>query len=719
MKQVFRRVRDARGTVVIEEIPRPHCGPDQVLVETAFTLISSGTEASTLAKTPTELARQVLRDPWTRNAVKDLLLQGGLRQAVRRVRDELNLLRPVGYSGAGTVIATGAHVSGITAGDRVAFAAQGHAEIVCPSRNHVARVPDRVGLSDAAFVTVGGIAIQGVRRAEVEIGHWIAVVGLGLVGQLVAQVLRAAGCRVIGIDVNGERIALCRSLGAEHGIDSTACDPVRVVRELTGGHGVDRTVICAASQDGSVANQAMEMTRKQGRVVSVGLVKMHLERHPFFLRELDFSFSRAYGPGSYDPSYERGRVDYPYHYVRWTEQRNLQEFLRLLRDGEVRLAPLVRATYPLEQAQAAYGEIGRAGSGVAVLLSYGGDLDPKLATRVTSVKRPSGGGVRLGFIGSGNLARGTLIPGFGSRRDCRIRAICSTTGPNSASAAKLHGADYVTTDVDEVLRDPDVDAVVIATRHDSHANLVARAARAGKHVFVEKPLALDLSGLQDALTAVREAGVTLTVGYNRRYSSLAHRMRAALPPGPRLIEYLVSIPPVPAEHWTLDPVEGGGRLVGEAEHFFDFANFLADDAPADVFAMSAGRDDLSGGTNFTVTVRYDAGSLAQVTYTSRGSGRGPRETVRADCGGVTAVLTDWRSLKVLGRAAWRPLQSADMGHGREIDAFLRAMTCELPSDGVSAAARASAISLAALRSLEERRAVSLSELLSAEWLAHP
>lgn len=716
MRQVFRRVVDTKGKVTIEEVPRPQCGPDQVLVETAFTLISSGTEAATLGKTPAELARQALQDPWMRKAVKDLLLQGGPRQAAHRIWDELNLLRAVGYSGSGTVIEAGANVPDLKPGDRVAFAAQGHAEMVCPSRNHVARVPYGVDLRDAAFVTVGGIAVQGVRRAQVELGHWVAVMGLGLVGQLVSQILQAAGCRVIGIDVIAQRVELCTSLGAEHGIDASACDPVRVVRELTGGHGADRTVICAATQDPQVANQAMEMTRKQGRVVSVGIVKMHLERNPFFLRELDFVFSRAYGPGSYDPAYEKGRVDYPYHYVRWTEARNLEEFLRLLQDGRIRVAPLVQAVYPLAQAQAAYEEIGQGSSGVALLLSYEGTLEPKLATTIVSKKRHPGSGIQVAFIGSGNFARGTLIPAFQSRRECRIRAICSATGPTSSSAARLHGADYVTTDVEEVLQDPEVDAVVIATRHDTHAGLVARTAKAGKHVFVEKPLALDMDGLHAALSAVREAGVVFMVGYNRRYSPLAHRVRQVLPPGPRMIQYFASIPPVPSEHWTLDAVEGGGRLVGEAEHFFDLANFLAEEAPNEVFAMAASRDDPAGGTNFTVTVRYPRGSLAQVVYTSKGSSRGPRETVRVDCGGVTAVLTDWRSLKILGKTDWRPFSGADLGHRQEVEAFLQAVARGTDPGGVSTAARASATSLGALCSLKEGRAVSLAEVVHAEWM---
>lgn len=679
MRQVFRRVLDSKGKVQVEEVPAPACAADQVLIATRFTVISAGTEGATLSKTFPELVKQTLQDPWMRNAVKNLLLGASPAAIKNIVWDEVTQLRAIGYSGAGIALKVGSNVASIKAGDRVAFAAQGHAEVVAASGNLTVPVPEQVPLQDAAFVTLGGIAMQGVRRAEIQLGEKVAVLGLGLVGQIVAQLVHAAGGHVIGIDVNQRRLDELRAvLPHARLIDSAVLDPVQAVLSMTGGFGADAVIICAASKDPIIANQAMKMSRKQGRVVFVGIVKMELERMPFFRNELDLRFSRAYGPGSYDRDYEAGRIDYPQHYVRWTEKRNLEEFIHLLAEHRVRVDTLVGGTFSLDEAQRAYdalfdGSLGKA----AALLSYEAPETAPPARTISQASRRKSppGKVSIGVIGCGNFTRSTHIPNLHSNPDVSIKAIASATGTAAASIVQRFAIPYSTTDYRELLTDPEINAVLIATRHHLHGPIACEALAAGKHVFVEKPAVLSWEQHQQLKDALSSSDRAYMVGYNRRYAPLAVKMRALLDTSlPLIIQYQVCIPEVPPDHWTLNPTEGGGRLVGEAEHFFDFCNFLAG-ATAPI--VSAGCILLEGQTpetqyNFAVNLNYQSRVLASVTYTSYAAPGGPREKVTVFQGQRTLILEDFRKLSVLGKGSktYRN-QFGDMGHAEELRHFLR------------------------------------------------
>jgi len=677
LKQIYRRVIDSRGKIRVEDVPVPVAGPDQVLIAVRHSVISSGTEVASIQKSAPELAKQVLKDPWLRAAVKNTVLSGGVSSTVDRIVDELTRFRLIGYSGAGVVVEKGVNVHGLQMGDRVAYAGQGHAEMVCASRNHVVKVPDGVDLREAAFMTVGGIAIQGVRRSGVHLGEVAAVIGLGLVGQLTCQVLRAAGAVVIGIDVNTERITLAQSLGAHHTVDASSTDPVEEVLRLTNGSGTDVTIICAGSRKSEIANQALRMTRKQGRVTVVGIVGMNLERMPFFLNELDFVFSRAYGPGSYDAAYETGRVDYPFHYVRWTEQRNLGEFIRLLADKKVCTLPLIGRAFPLDQAQEAYDYIqSDEMKGVAALLDFG-DEAPPLARRVWGAAKPreiKDRVVHVAVIGCGNFARGFHIPNLHRIQGYKIRALAAATGTNVASLVDRYGVDYFTTDHRETLRDEEVDLVVITTRHNLHAPIASEAARAGKHIIVEKPMAMTVEQCQEVASAVSGSGVHFSVGYNRRYSSLARRLKALITSGPLMIRYAVNVQRIPQEHWTMDPIEGGGRLIGECDHFFDFCNYLAGAAPESVFAQCIlnPEQDILQQVNFVVQVRYADGSLASLQYTDMGHPSVPRERVEVFTGQSVLMLDDFKVLTLWGRErrTWK-VRGGDLGHREELESFLR------------------------------------------------
>jgi len=670
MKQVARRVIDRKGIVSIENMPTPHLGENQVLISTHYSLISSGTELGTLAKTPVQLAKQTLQDPWMRNAVKNLVFSGGPRQTVNTVRNELTLFRQIGYSGSGIVIDKGRNIHGIEIGDRVAFAGQGHAEQVAAYASHVARVPDSVSLKHAAFVTVGAIALQGTRRSLSQIGDWVVVYGLGLVGQLTAQILLAAGARVVGIDVNESRIQLSRKLGLRYSVNPRKDDVVEAVLRMTSGKGADATIICAVSKDPVVANNAMKMTRKQGRVVFVGIVKMDLERMPFFLNELDLAFSRAFGPGSYDEAYEKGRIEYPYQYVRWTEKRNLAEVIRLIEEERISIEPLIDCVHPLDEAQSAFDKI-RSGNmeSVAILLSYpqveDKEVKVQIGTRKAARKKDV---INVGVIGVGNFTRNVHIPNLKRIKAYNIRALCSATGINAASIAKKYQVDYVTSDYHEILNDPDIDLALIATRHNLHAQIIIEAAEACKHILVEKPVAMNLEEFAAVKKAISKADIHFMVGYNRRYSLTAQKAKEYISQYPVIMRYTVNIQNLPDSHWTLDPVEGGGRLIGEADHFFDLMNYFAESNPIDVqsHAFPITEDSKEGLFNFMVQIKYENQSIGHLSYTSLGGPKLPRERVELFCGQRHVELVDYKRLLVNGKTKVR---KSDMGHFRELEIF--------------------------------------------------
>lgn len=671
MKQIIRRVIDKKGDIRIEEIPTPHMGDNQVLISTHYSLISSGTELGEINKNPLELAKLTLTDPWMRNAVKDLIFSGGITETWDTITNELFLYRMIGYSGSGIVLDEGKNVQEIRIGDRVAFAAQGHAEQVSAYAHHVVKVPESVDLKEAAFVTMGAIALQGIRRSQIQIGEWVVVYGLGLIGQLTVSMLLANGARVIGIDLNEKRIALAENLGMSYSVNPQKEDIVNTVLRITSGKGADCSIICAVSHDPTIANNAMKMTRKQGRVVFVGIVKMDLERKPFFMQELDISFSRAYGPGSYDEPYEKGRIDYPYHYVRWTEKRNLEEVIRLIAERHIHLEPLIDSIYPLEASQHAFDKI-KSGTmnSVAVLLSYSQEEKIQKTVHTTKAKRrPVEGTIRMGVIGTGNFCRNVHIPNLSRIKGYSLRAVCSASGLNAASLVKRFSIDYTTTDYQEILKDKEIDAVLIATRHDLHTKIAVEAAQAGKNIFFEKPVAMTPEELQSIEKAIAETGVHLMIGYNRRYSPIVAQAKRFITQQPIMMKYTVNIKNLPDAHWTLDEEEGGGRLLGEAEHFFDLMNFFAHSRPFEVQAVSCPitSEIKTGLFNFMVQVKYENNTLGQLMYTSLGGPKLPRENIEIFCGDRHLQIIDFQKLLVNQH---RIFSSKGMGYHQELQEFL-------------------------------------------------
>ncbi len=676
MKQVFRRVQDGKGIVQVKDLPAPKCSDNRVLVATEYTAISAGTEGATLGKTFPELVKQTLSDPWMRNAVKNLIFGASPEVTKNIVWDETTLMRAIGYSGAGTVIGIGNSVKDFKVGDRVAFAAEGHAEIVAPGKNHVVPIPDDVTSQQASIVTIGGIAMQGVRRADIQLGERVAIIGLGLVGNLVSQLVHAAGGHVIGVDVDDRRLEEVKNLipSAEL-LNSSNYEPVNAVRTLSGGYGADCVIICTASSKPDIANQAMKMARKQGKVVFVGLVKMDLERMPFFQGELDLRFSRAYGPGVMDPDYEAGRLEYPRQFVRWTQRDNLAEFLRLIEQKRIDVDPLIGGAFDVNDAQQAYDQLysGELGRPVALLHYPNSQAATAHSVALKPRKKLGADKIRLGVIGVGNFSRTTHLPNIDSLAGLELAAIASATGTSAVSVAERFAASYSTTDVGEILDDEAIDAVLIATRHDLHAEYACRALERGKHVFVEKPAVLSFAELERVQSALSSSDCVYMIGYNRRYSALAEALKTQLNAGlPMMIQYQVSVPNIPEDHWTLNATEGGGRLIGEAEHFFDFLNFLVGEPPDSVGArcLALESENLANQYNFAVDLQFGDRALANVLYTSYAAATTPREQVTVHQGGNSWLITDFKSLTTNGPIAKgkRKLFS-DLGHKKTLEEF--------------------------------------------------
>jgi predicted dehydrogenase/threonine dehydrogenase-like Zn-dependent dehydrogenase len=616
------------------------------------------------------------------------LRQEGLAPTLARIQRRLNPIAGFqgrGYVAAGVVIEVGEGIDDLQAGDLVACGggSANHSEFISVPRNLLVRVPAGVGLREACFTTLGAIAMQGVRRANVSFGETVVVTGLGLIGQLVSQLLVVAGCRVIAVDLIDERLNLARELGAHYTVQAHVEDPVNAIYQLTGYHGADAVIVCAATRSDVPVNQGFEMCRERGRVVIVGDVGMGLERANFYHKELDLLISRSYGPGRYDADYEEKGVDYPIGYIRWTENRNMAEFVRLLEDGKVRVAPLVSAEYGVEDAARAYRALAeRPKETLGVLFRYdsaerAGSYSPLVYLR-RSVEQRKNNKARFAVIGAGSFARGYHLPNLRENSDCELLAIANPTGLKSREVAQEFGAAYCTTNYTDVLADENVDAVLIATRHHLHAEMAIAAARSGKHIFVEKPLALTLKDCQSVCDEVAKSGVLLTVGFNRRFAPSVRELKKLLEgiSGPKMITYRVNAGYLPPNHWTLDPFQGGGRIIGEGCHFFDLFYYLTGAEPVRIAATMAtppegkSRDP----ANLSATLTFIDGSVATLLYTVIGNKNLPKERLEVFAGGKAFTLDDFKSLQAYGvQTTKAPTRSGDKGHAQLLRHFCDAV----------------------------------------------
>lgn len=683
----MRQVCLTNAQIAVAEVPPPSAGPGGVLIRTSHSLISTGTEMSaTGGGRGDSLIVKAIRNPHLVRKVIERMGTSGVRETVDLVRSRVQASLALGYSAAGQVVEVGEDVTEFRAGDRVACAGAGyanHADYNFVPVNLATRVPDGLPLSEAAFATLGAIALQGVRRLNPTLGEQVVVIGLGLIGQITAQLLRLSGCQVFGLDLLPARVDLARSLGMHEGLRSPDDDPQAAVQAWSEGRGADGVVVCATGGDANLLNRAFDLCRRKGRVVLVGDVPIRIAREKIYQKELDFLISCSYGPGRYDPAYEQLGLDYPLAYVRWTEGRNLAEVVRLMGAGALQVGPLIGRTFPVERAQEAYASLQGADRPIAVLLDYG-LAEPAAAPAARMVRlqppTPRSGRVRLGVIGAGGFFRAVHLPVLARHDGFEIAAVASRTGLQLQDLAR-HGIPAITTDNDEVLEAPDIDAVLIATRHDLHASLTLRALAAGKHVFVEKPLGLTTAECSQVVEAARTSGLLVAVGFNRRFSPFAVQARAMLPPRPpTIVVYRVNAGALPSNHWLRDPVQGGGRLVGEGVHFFDFMRWLVGSDPVAITAGSAVRNAAADPDNISATVTFADGSLGVLVYVSDGHSGLGKERIEAFAGGRSLVIDDFRSLAGHGvdHKGSRRGRTIEKGHQEILDNFQRAIRGEAP-----------------------------------------
>jgi predicted dehydrogenase len=686
MKQVLQSLRS--GATEIIETPCPSVPPGHLLIRTACSVVSTGTERMLIEFGKAGIIDKARQQPDKVRMVLDKMRTDGIGTTLRAVRHKLDQPVALGYSNAGIVIDLGEGVTGYAKGDRVASNGR-HAELVCVPANLCAKVPEAASDEAAAFTTLGAIALQGVRLAMPTLGETFAVIGLGLIGQLTVQILRAHGCRVVGIDPDPERMALARTFGAT---TSAPSDAERDAVAYTGGRGVDGVIITASTSSSKPVQQAATMCRKRGRIVLVGVTGLELSRADFYEKEITFQVSCSYGPGRYDPVYEDKGHDYPIGFVRWTEQRNFEAVLDLIAEGRIAVAPLISHRFAIADAEQAYAVVAGETPSLGVLLTYppGDRLEAPLRAqtvpimRTASVSRPAARPLSIGVIGSGNYATGVLIPAF-KAAGVTLQTIASGMGLSAAHAGRKFGFATATTDVDSLIGDPALGAVVIATRHDTHAALAVKALRAGKHVFVEKPLGLSGEEIDAIEAAYREAGSSaagplLMVGFNRRFAPLVRRMKAMVDAlkTPKAMIMTVNAGQIPKQHWSQSEDAGGGRILGEACHFVDLARFLAS-APIVSRQCLPMRSDT--GDTASLHLGFADGSTAAIHYFANGDRRFGKERIEVFSGGRILALDNFRRLTAYGwsMTARRPGWTQDKGQNACVAAFVEAITNGAPS----------------------------------------
>ncbi len=683
MKQVLVK----GGQIVVETIPAPLVDPKTALVRVTHSCISAGTELSGIRESAEPLYKRALRRPDLIKKGLKMVAETGLRRTVDVAKGKIETGNQTGYSAAGVVEECGAELTEIKPGMRVACAGAGianHAEYISVPRNLLVPVPDDVDSASASTVTLGSIALQGVRRAQPTLGETFVVIGLGILGQLTAQLLKANGCRVIGTDLDGDRLELAGKLGADHTVASTEKDAISRVGRITDQYGADGVIVTAAASGSEVLSTAFQMCRKKGRVVLVGDVGLNIKRTDIYEKELDFFVSTSYGPGRYDDRYEQQGLDYPIGYVRWTENRNMSEYLNLIANGRLRVEPLISGIYPVDEAAKAYESFNVAEKRpLMVLLGYGGEKEePRRAFSISVTTRKPKGAIGLAVVGAGGFAKGMHLPNLRKLKDIfTIEAVVSRSGANAVATAKQFEAPIAATDYEEILRNEKIDAVLIATRHNMHAEMVRAALKAGKHVLVEKPLVLnrtELVGLIDAYEKIpEESRPVLAVGYNRRFSRYGLAVKSALSGrvGPLMAVYRMNAGHIPKEHWVHGP-EGGGRNIGEGCHIYDLFNFLTEAKTEKVTALSVTPAGESGfaNENFSAAVRYSDGSVCTLVYTALGSDEYPKESLEVFVDGKVIVLSDYKRLEFHGskdKAITSNL--AEKGQFEELQTFAQAI----------------------------------------------
>lgn len=707
MKQILQSLKN--GATEIADLPIPKTKAGHLLIETRKTLVSAGTERMLVEFGKAGLIEKARQQPDKVRMVLEKIKTDGLQPTIDAIFNKLDQPLPLGYCNVGLVSELGRGVAGFKLGDRVISNGK-HAEVVNVPINLCAKVPSTVTDEEASFTVLGAIALQGIRLIQPTLGETVVVTGLGLIGLVTVQLLRAHGCRVLGLDFDEDKLALARQFGAEVVDLATGQDPVKAAEHYSRGRGVDAVIVTAATKSSEPIHQAALMCRKRGRIVLVGVTGLELSRDDFFKKELTFQVSASYGPGRYDPNYEEKGQDYPVGFVRWTEQRNFEAVLDMMADRRLDVKPLISHRFAIEEAEQAYALVGGAGPALGILLTYPGiELTPagRTVSLAGATSKGRGASSRLGvanaavsFIGAGNYATAELIPAF-KAAEAHLRSVASSAGVSGLHAGRKFGFDETTTDLNRLFADAETHAVVITTQHDSHARFVMQALAAGKHVFVEKPLCLTLAELEEiqgamdcrvtlsmtATSSLREGAADLTihapmvmVGFNRRFAPQVQKMNALLKgvTGPKSFVMTVNAGAIPSDHWTQDPKAGGGRIIGEACHFIDLLRFLADSRIA---SHQVTRMDSATNDSVSISLKFEDGSMGVVHYLANGNKAFPKERLEVFAAGRVLQLDNFRRLQGFGWPGFSKMNlwRQDKGQKACAAAFVQAISTGGPA----------------------------------------
>lgn len=672
MKQVLQSLKT--GATEVAEIPCPAVKWGQLLIRSTRTLVSVGTERMLVEFGKAGWIEKARQQPDKVRMVLDKVKTDGLMPTLEAVFHKLEQPLSLGYCNVGVAMEVGAGVANFSVGDRIASNGK-HAEVVSVPMNLCAKVPENVSDDEAAFTVIGAIGLQGIRLVQPTLGETVVVTGLGLIGLVTVQLLRAHGCRVMGIDFDPEKLSLARQFGAEVVNLSAGEDPIAAANVFSRGHGADAVIITASSKSSEPVHQAALMCRKRGRIVLVGVTGLELSRADFYEKELSFQVSCSYGPGRYDSNYEEKGVDYPAGFVRWTEQRNFEAVLDMMSDGRLNVKPLISHRFAIDKAEQAYALVGGKGLSLGILLQYPTavqkpeaelrrskvEFDPYRKTLLS--REAEERQAIVGFIGSGNYATSILIPAF-KDAGARLKTVASSGGVSGTHAGRKFGFEATTTDADTTFSDSEINTVVITTRHDSHARLACQALQAGKHIFVEKPMALtlaELTAIEQTYAAAIDEGKNplVMIGFNRRFAPHVQKMKGLLKgvKEPKVFIMTVNAGAIPPEHWIQNPMVGGGRIVGEVCHFIDLLRFLADSSIREFRAVSI--DKRPGVTmvedKASITLHFDDGSIGTIHYLANGHKSYPKERLEVFAGGRILQLDNYRKLKGFGWTGFRTM----------------------------------------------------------------
>ncbi|MDY0093666.1 MAG: bi-domain-containing oxidoreductase [Candidatus Vecturithrix sp.] len=712
MKQILQNLKT--GATELVDLPAPGVSRGQVMVSTRRTLVSVGTERMLIDFGKAGWIEKARQQPEKVRQVIDKIRTDGLVPTIEAVFNKLDEPMPLGYCNAGVVLEVGAGVADFKPGDRV-ISNGPHAEVVCVPRNLCAKIPNTVSDEEASFTVLASIALQGVRLSQPTLGERFMVFGLGLVGLLTVQFLRASGCPILAVDVSQARLKLAESFGAETVDLSKGTDPVAAALAWTGGQGVDGVIIAASAKGDDIVHQAAESCRKRGRIILVGVVDLNLRRNDFYTKEITFQVSCSYGPGRYDEKYEQAGQDYPLGFVRWTEQRNFEAVLEAMRSGQLRVKDLITHRIALEDAAEAYDKVLHDPAALGTVIEYPGidnavirshaqlDIrDSYSEKNKNGIGRRGGDSVKVGVIGAGNYAKATLLPAL-SRTTARLVAVADINGMAAAHAARKFGAEKAVSDYRLVLDNPDIQAVFVLVGHHLHSRFIIEVLAAGKHVFVEKPLAINENQLQEILSIYpspltsHSSRIHLMVGFNRRFSPHTVKIRELLAgrSEPLTMTMTVNAGFIPVEHWTQDPERGGGRIIGEGCHFIDLLSFLTNSPVTSVSAMMVGGSNPVRDDKMSIMLGFADGSVGTVNYFANGSKNFPKETLEIFGEGRVIRMENFRVTSGYGFKGFRSFQTwrQDKGHRAEIAAFIKAVGENapplIPFDEIVNATRAS------------------------------